>query len=227
MKNKKGKFIVIEGNDASGKSTQVNFLIKYLKSKKVPVKTLDFPRYYDSFFGKFIAGYLRGEYGQLSEVNPYLITFPYALDRASAKDKIQNWLKKGNYLVFNRYATTNFAHQSGRLPKKEREKFIDWNKEFEYKINKLPKEDKVIFLHVPYKVSMKLMNNENRKDRQYTKGKKKDMVEKNIEYLKNSEEAFVSVAKKFPHWVTIECVKNGKLRSIEDIHEEIKKVLKI
>lgn len=100
MKNKKGKFIVIEGNDASGKSTQVNLLIKYLKSKKVPVKTLDFPRYYDSFFGKFIAGYLRGEYGQLSEVNPYLITFPYAFDRASAKGMIIEWLKKRKLFSF-------------------------------------------------------------------------------------------------------------------------------
>lgn len=227
MKNKKGKLIIIEGNDASGKTTQVNLLIKYLKSQKIPVKTLDFPRYYDSFFGKFIGGYLRGEYGQLSEVNPYLITFPYALDRASAKETIREWLDKGNFLVFNRYATTNLAHQSGRLPKKDREKFINWNLEFEYKINGLPKEDKVIFLHVPYKTSLKLMNNKDRKKREYIKGKTRDMVEKDTEYLKNSEEAFLNVSKKFSHWETVECVKDGKLRSIEDIHAEIKKTLKI
>ncbi len=128
-------------------------------------------------------------------------------------------------MVFNRYATTNLAHQSGRLPKKERKKFIDWNIELEYKINKLPKEDKVVFLHVPYKVSLRLMENHDRQNRKYAKGK--DMVEKNLEYLENSEEAFLGLVKRFPHWIKIECVKNGNLRTPEDIHEEIKRVLKI
>ena len=224
---KKGRLIVIEGNDGSGKTTQVNLLLKYLKNKKIPYKTLDFPRYYDSFFGEFLAEFMRGEHGKLETTDPYLLTFPFALDRAGAKDEIMKWLDKGFLLIFNRYATTNMAHQGGRLSKKERKKFVDWNMELEYKINKLPKEDKVVFLHVPYKYSLKLLENSQRSERKYTKGKTKDMLEENIEYLKSSEQAFLELAKRFPHWITIECVHKGKLRTPEDINNEVVRVLKI
>lgn len=224
-KGRKGRFIVIEGNDGSGKATQVKLLTDYLKSKKIPVKIMDFPRYYDSFFGKFLAAFLRREHGKLEHANPYLLTFPYALDRASAKDIIKKWIKDGNFLVFNRYVTSNLAHQGGRIPKKDRKKFVDWDIEFEYKINGLPREDKVVFLHLPYKWSLKLMAQRGKRD--YNNKKNKDMVETDVEYIKNSEQSYVELSKRFDHWITIECVKNGKLRTIEDIHEEIKRKLKI
>lgn len=225
---KKNKFIVIEGNDGSGKTTQFKLLLKYLKDKKIQTKTMDFPRYYDSFFGKFLAEFMRGEHGKLENINPYLLTFPFALDRATAANIINKWRKSNYFLVFNRYVTSNLAHQSGRLStKKERKKFVDWNMYFEYKINKLPKEDTVIFLHVPYKYSLKLMENKSRGERKYMNGNKKDILEQDLEYIKNAEIAYLELSKRFPHWIKIECVKNGKLRSIEDIHEEIKSILKI
>lgn len=224
---KGGKFIVIEGNDGSGKTTQLKLLLKYLKSKKVKVETMDFPRYYDSFFGKFLAEFMRGEHGSHEYINPYLLTFPFALDRAQAGQTIRKWLNEGKYLIFNRYVTSNLAHQSGRLPKSKRKKFVDWNMEFEYKINNLPKEDRVIFLHLPYKYSLKLMEDKSRGKRKYMKGSKKDILEKDFKYIKNAESAYLELAKRFGHWITVECVKNGKLREIEDIHDEIKKVLKI
>jgi len=226
-RNKKGKLIVIEGNDGSGKATQFKLLLKYLKSKKIKAKTMDFPRYYSSFFGKFLAEFMRGEHGTLENINPYLLTFPYALDRAQAGNTIKKWLSGGNYLVFNRYVTSNLAHQSGRLPKSQRKKFVDWNMQFEYKINKLPKENIVVFLHMPYKYSLKLMEDKSREKRKYMKGNKKDILEQNLEYIKNAEGAYLELSKNFSHWITIECVKNGKLRTIEDIHNEIKSVLKI
>ncbi len=222
---RKGKLIIMEGNDGSGKTTQVKLLSQYLNNKKIPLKTLDFPRYYDSFFGKFLAAFLRREHGKLEHANPYLLTFPYALDRASAAGKIRKWLEEGNFVICNRYVTSNMAHQSGRLPKKERKKYVDWDMEFEYKINKLPKEDKVILLHLPYKYSLKLIAQRGKRD--YVNKKNKDMVEADKTYIKNSEETYLELVKRFPHWIKINCVKNGKLRSTQDIHEEIIKVLKI
>ena len=222
---RRGKLIVIEGNDGSGKTTQLNLLIKYLKQRKIAYKTLDFPRYYDSFFGKFLAEFLRREHGKLEHANPYLLTFPFALDRASAGDEIRKWLAEGYFVICNRYATSNMAHQSGRLPKKDREKYVDWDMEFEYKINKLPKEDLVVFLHLPYKYSLKLIAQRGKRD--YTNNKNRDMVEADTDYIKNSEEAYMELLKRFSHWVRIECIEKGKLRTPEDIHQEVLKVLKL
>ncbi len=222
---KKGKLIVIEGSDGAGKTTQLGLLKAYLDSQGQAVESVDFPRYYDSFYGKMIANFLRGEYGQLTTVNPYLISVVYAADRGSAAPEMLEWLKEGRIILSNRYATSNLAHQSGRIAPLKRKAFIAWDLELEYEVNKIPKEDIVIFLHVPVEISLKLMKNNDRKGREYMQGKK-DMVEKDVTYLKNSEDAYLSLVKKFPHWVKIECVDSeGNLRTREDIHEEVKKVL--
>jgi len=222
----KGKLIVIEGNDGSGKTTQLKLLEQYLQSQNIPVETIDFPRYYDSFYGKLLARFLKGEFGTLNQVNPYLLSVIFALDRAQAKKEIEQWLAKGVIVLSNRYATSNMAHQAGRVPKNKRKDFVLWDDELEYAINKLPRENVVIFLHVPHKISQKLMKGEDRANRSYLKGKVRDMVEKNKIYLKNAEETYLWLAKKFPHWVTIRCVNSkGELRPKEDIHAEIKKTL--
>lgn len=221
----KGKLIVIEGSDGAGKTTQLGLLKAYLDSQGHPVETVDFPRYYDSFYGKMIANFLRGEYGPLETVNPYLISVVYAADRGSAAPEMHKWLSEGKAILSNRYATSNLAHQSGRIAPLKRKAFIEWDLELEYEVNKIPKEDIVIFLHVPVEISLELMKNKDRQKRDYTKNKK-DMVEKDVNYLKKSEEAYLTLVKKFPHWVKIECVdSDGNLRTREDIHEEIKKVL--
>jgi len=213
----RGKFIVIEGSDASGKATQTKLLYEFLQSKNIPCKIIDFPRYTDSFFGKFIGRFLQGEFGTLQEINPYLISFVYAKDREDAKSEIENWLSEGFTVIANRYVPSNLAHQSGRLPENKRDDFIKWNLELEYSVNKIPRENLVLYMHVPYKVSQKLIANNIQKI---------DIVEKDTVYLKNSEEAFIRLSKKFPHWITIECVdKKGTIRGIAQIHEEIKKAL--
>lgn len=222
---KKGKLIVIEGSDGAGKTTQLGLLKAYIDSMGQPVETVDFPRYYDSFYGKMIANFLRGEYGTLETVNPYLISVVYAADRASAAPEMHEWLRLGKIILSNRYATSNMAHQSGRIAPLKRKAFLAWDLELEYEVNKIPKEDIVIFLHVPTQTSLELMKNKDRQGRGYTKNKT-DMVEKDITYLKNSEESYLALVKKFPHWVKIECTDSaGNLRSREDIHEEVKKVL--
>lgn len=222
-----GRLIVIEGSDGSGKTTQLQLLKKYIDDNTLKkTRTVDFPQYYDSFYGKFIARYLRGEFGDLATVNPYLISFPYALDRLSAAKKMYSWLKSGKMVLLNRYTPSNLAHQSSRLKGKERETYLEWSLEFEYKENKLPVEDLVIFLYVPYTYAQKLMKNKDRAGRAYTKGKTKDIVEGNVTYLKNSEKAYLGLLERFSHWVKIDCVKNGTLMSIEEIHKEVLAVLK-
>lgn len=220
MAKQRGKLIVIEGSDGSGKATQAELLRKYCTGHKMPVRTLSFPQYYKTFFGKTIGKILRGEFGDLKQINPYLVSMVYAMDRAEAKEKMNRWLNDGKRIILDRYVPSNI-HQCGRLPKKEWGKYMKWLDELEYKINNVPREDIVVFLHVPFEISVKLMENKHRGDRAYTKGRKKDIVEENIEYLRNAEKAYVSLAKRFPHWVKIECIKKGELRTREDIHEEI------
>lgn len=220
-----GKLIVIEGIDSSGKTTQLALLQDYLQKMRTPFKTVDFPRYEGSFYGAMIARFLRGEFGSLQQVNPYIISVIYALDRKDAKEEMEKWLKAGEIVISNRYATSNMAHQAGRLSKNEREKFVTWDEELEYTVNKIPREDLVIFLDMPSKIAQKLMHNDNR-EQSYRKGKKKDMVEKDVVYLEQAQETYSWLADKFPHWVRIICMDEaGNLLTKEAIHESIKKVL--
>ena len=223
----KGKLIVIEGNDGSGKTTQLNLLKEYFTSVQISYNVIDFPRYADSFYGKMVAQFLRGDYGDLKDVNPYLISVIFALDRSQATEEMKQWLQEGNIVLANRYAPSNMAHQAGRLPKEKRDAFIAWDEELEYTVHGIPREDIVIYLYVPYEMADTLLTNKDRGERSYLGDAKKDLVEKNEEYLKNAGEVYQQLAKKFPHWVTITCVdEEGNMRSKEDIHEEIKKVLK-
>ena len=221
----KGKLIVIEGSDGSGKSTQLELLKAYFESQGLSYKTYKFPNY-KSFFGRMIARWLRGEYGDLQSTNPYLISELYAQDRKLMKWKFERWMREGKTILLDRYATSNQAHQCGRLPKSEREKFLRWDIKLEYKINKIPREDIVIYLHVPHETSIKLMQNADRGGRTYTKGTHTDMVEKDVQYLKNAEATYNWLAGKFDHWVKIECADaKGKMRSRDAIHTDIKNAL--
>lgn len=215
----KGKLIVIEGGDGSGKATQTDLLKKYFASQKVPTKSISFPQYKSTFFGKTIARVLRGEIAPLSQINPYLISMVYAMDRVEAREKLYKWLNSGYMVVLDRYVSSNMAHQTGRLPKKEQAKFLKWIEELEYKVNNVPREDIVIYLYVPHKVSQALLAK--RKTDTHLKGKK-DIVEKDTLYLKKAEETYTRLEKKFPHWVRVACIDTtGEMKSREAIHQEI------
>jgi len=219
-----GKLIVIDGTDGSGKATQAKLLIKYLKKRDLRFKYIDFPRYYSSFHGGVVGRYLKGEFGGLSKVNPYLVSLTYALDRLTAKEELENWLRGGNIVVANRYTSSNMAHQTARVKAKEREKFLRWLAEMEYKVHRLPKEDLVIFLHVPVEIGQKLVDKKGK--RGYVGGSRRDIQEKSLEHLKKAEKMYLYLTKKFNHWVKIECLdKQGKLYSLQRIHQKITDVL--
>ena len=220
-KTHKGKLIVIEGSDGSGKTTQTKLLIEELKKRKVKIRQIEFPRYYTSFHGDIVARFHRGEFGTIDAVSPYLISLAYALDRLSLRDELNEWLKKGYTVIANRYVPSSLAHQAAKMPEREREKFVEWLSELEYRVHKMPKEDLVIYLFVPWQIGMEL-SQQARKE--YLKGKK-DIAEVNSKHLEETEKMYHYLLKKKKNWVKIDCVKNGNLKSKEEIQKEIQKLI--
>lgn len=222
---RKGKLVVIDGTDGSGKGTQTEMLLKYLDTAKIKNKYIDFPRYYTSFHGKMVGRYLSGEFGSLESSSPYLTSLFYAMDRLTARDEIVDWLEEGNTVVANRYTTSSMAFQTARIEKDKREEFLKWLYEMEYKEHKLPKEDLVLFLYVPVEISQKLI--EQKASREYANGQKKDINEANVAYQKEVLKLYLELSKKYPHWEVIKCVDSqGKLLSIEKVHAKILAALK-
>lgn len=225
MNHRKGKLVVIDGTDGSGKGTQTELLLKYLDEKKIKNKYIDFPRYYTSFHGKMVGRYLSGEFGSLESSSPYLTSLFYAMDRLTARDEIVDWLEEGNTVVANRYTTSSMAFQTARVEKEKRDDFLKWLYEMEYKEHKLPKEDIVIFLYVPVEISQKLI--EQKAKRNYTKGQKKDINEANVAYQKEVLDLYLELSKKYKHWEVIKCTDSaGKLHSIDKVHKKILTILR-
>lgn len=227
---KKGKLIVIDGTDGSGKATQTNLLIKHLKKDGQKVKVIDFPDYYSNFFGKFIGHCLSEQYYNFVKVHPKIASVLYAADRFESKDKIKNWLKNGYIVIADRYASANQIHQGGKIRNtKKRENFLKWLAEMEYEVFKIPKPDAVFYLDVPIPVIMKLIKERNKNgNRRNYLGDKKDVVEKDRNYMENSRKSALWLAKTQKNWIKINCVKSRNLDTRENIHKEIyEKIRKI
>lgn len=220
----KGKLIVIEGTDGSGKAEQTGRLIERLDDIGINAKILDFPQYGNPS-AYFVEKYLNGAYGGLEEVGPYKASTFYSLDRFDVSFKIKDWLKQGYAVVSNRYTASNMGHQGSKLQGEEREKLIKWIYDYEYNILEIPKPDINFFLHVPAEISYELIEKKN--DREYLMGKKRDIHEASLAHLEAAEDSYLTTLKLYPNdFVLIECVKNGKLMSIEEISEIIWEKLK-
>lgn len=223
LKERKGKLIVIDGGDGSGKATQSELLVAYLKKRGVGVKYMDFPRYYTSFHGRIVGRFLRGEFGKLDEVSPYLTSLAYALDRASAKEEMDTWLTHGGMIISNRYATSSMAHQGARLPPEKRSEFVEWVDELEYKVHKIPREDVVVYLYVPWQIGLELTQKKG--ERGYI-GNGQDIAEKDIKHRQEAEAMYLKLAKERQNWILINCVKDSQILSKETIHQMITRSLK-
>ena len=215
-KNKRGKFIVIEGIDGSGKATQTKLLIKRLKKEGRKTATLDFPQYYNNFFGKMTGRYLAGEFGTADEVSPYLASVLYALDRWESKDFILKQLAVGKIVVCDRYASSNIIHQGGKIkPQKKRGELIKWLEKMEFDVLKISKPDLIIYLDVPHDVGQKLVDKKDQ--REYIKGRKRDIHERDSNHLKNARSQALRMVKQNKNWIKINCLKNGRLLNPEEI----------
>jgi dTMP kinase len=226
---KKGKLIVIDGTDGSGKVTQVDLLARRLKVEGRTVKIVDFPDYYSNFFGKFIGHCLTEQYFNFVKVHPKIASVLYAADRFESSEKIRNWLKRGYIVIANRYVSANQIHQGGKISNiKKREAFIKWLDEMEYNVFKIPRPDIVVYLNLSISFILSLIKERNKKSMRSYVGKKKDIVEGDIEYLTNSQKSAVWLAKTQPEFVQVECIAKNILRTRENIHEEVyEKVKKI
>jgi len=231
-KSPQGKFIVFEGLDGSGKSTQSKLLIEYLKKNGYKVATIDFPQY-----GKKSAGlveeYLLGKYGSAEDVGPWRASIFYACDRYDASFTIRKWLKQGKIVVADRYIGSNVGHQGGKIKDKEkRREYIKWLQNLEYNIFGIPKPDLTILLKTSPFISLRLAPKVSDKEKQEKRKKflgrrKKDIHDKDISHLKGALDAYLQAAKEFPKdFKTIECIENGKLLSPDIIHKKVVEIIK-
>ncbi len=212
----KGKLIVIEGLDGSGKATQAKLLALALEENGERVKKITFPDY-ESDSSALVRMYLHGEFGSKpGDVNAYAASAFYAVDRyASFKKDWGEVYQSGGLIIADRYATSNGIHQCSKLDESLWDEYLAWLEDFEYKKLGIPAPDTVIYLKADTDISQKLMNGRYGGDES-----KKDIHEGDIEYLKRSQKAAAYCAQKLG-WKTVECVQDGKMRTIEDIHNEI------
>lgn len=224
---KKGKLIVIDGTDGSGKATQTSLLIKHLRKDGWKVKVVDFPDYYSNFFGKFVGHCLSEQYYNFVKVHPKIASVLYAADRFESKNKIDKWLKDGNIVIANRYASANQIHQGGKITNtKKRQAFLKWLAEMEYKVFKIAKPDAVFYLNVPIPTVLKLIEKRNKsQSRAYLK-KKNDVHEKDVKFLENSRKSALWLVKTQRNWINVDCMDRGILERPEEIHEKIYKKIK-
>ena len=211
-----GKLIVIEGLDGCGKSTQLELLPKRLMERGINVKSVSFPDY-ESNSSALVKMYLGGEFGSRpNDVNAYAASSFYAVDRfASFKKNWGEFYNGGGTVVAGRYTTSNAVHQASKLDPENWESFLSWLYDFEYEKIGIPRPDMVIFLDMPTEVSQKLLGNRYSGD-----DNKKDIHERDIEYLNHCREAALFTAK-FSGWEIINCAENGNARSIESISNDI------
>jgi dTMP kinase len=214
----RGKFIVIEGIDGSGKRTQIDLLVRALEAKGVAVSQIGFPNY-EGFFGKLVAQFLNGEFGALEAVDPHFSALLYAGDRLQAASGIRRDLEAGRLLLADRYIGSNLAHQGARVPAKKRGEFLEWLKHLEYEVYTLPQEDLVIYLRVNADEAHRLVGEKGKRD--YT-GLRRDLLESDVAHLAAAAEVYDQLARQ-SNWVTIECQEPSAraLRSPQSIHEEI------
>ena len=220
-----GKLIIVEGTDGSGKQTQTELLCKKLNEIKGEgkVKKISFPNY-ESKASEPVKMYLAGEFGETEEsVNAYAASVLYSVDRfASFKTEWEKFYEDGGIVISDRYTISNMIHQVPKIQDKaEREKYLDWLTDLEWGKIGIPKPDVVFFLDIPFEYSQKLM--EERKNK-ITGDKEKDIHEKEKKYLKKSYETAKELAKKYD-WKVISCVKNDKLRTIEEINDEMLEIV--
>lgn len=215
-----GKYIVIEGTDSSGKETQSKLIEKRLNKIGIKCIRFSFPMY-STPTGKIVEDcYLGHNHKSLfkegsSNVDPYVASLYYAADRRYNMKEIIKYYNEGYYIIFDRYTTSNLAYQGSKIDNKDDRFYMyEWIDRLEYWLLKIPRPDLTIYLHVPVDVTLNLIE----------KRGTKDDNEKDTNYLEKSEKAYIELAGLYG-WKQLECTKNGKMRSVEDINNDILSII--
>lgn len=213
MENQRGKLIVIDGIDGSGKATQTKLLAERLRRAGSAVRTIAFPRHGNES-AWLVSEYLSGKYGNAEEVDPYQASLFYALDRYDASFQIRDWLSRGQTVIADRYVTANMGHQGSKISNPlERKLFFDWLYRLEYEILNIPRPDLNIFLHLDSDLARQLIDGRNKFNQ--------DIHEKDSGHLKRTEETFLEIARTYHNFVIIECANQNGILPPEEINDLI------
>lgn len=211
-----GTLIVLEGTDGCGKSTQFARLCAHLQQRGAAFQHLKFPQY-EQESSALIRMYLAGEFGSRpGDVNGYAASAFYAVDRYASYKKVWgDWYEGGGLVMADRYTTSNAIHQASKVPPEEREAFFRWLYDFEYGKLGLPRPDLVLYLDVPTEYTVGML-----RSREEQTSTQADIHEQDTAYLRTCRESGAQAAQVLG-WRRVQCVRDGAMRSIEDIHGEI------
>jgi len=207
----RGMLIVFEGIDGAGKNTQVARLAAALAARNIPSEVISFP-VYQTFFGRMIERYLRGEFGPLDQVDPQFSAMLFAGDRLKQKGRMLAALEAGKTLLADRYVASNLAHQSSRVPPTQRAKFLEWLRKLEYGAHELPVEDLVLYLRIDPREAQERMQIRRA-------GEGGDLHESDAQHLAATAALYDELARG-ENWITIDCFEpaNGHPRTPDEIH---------
>ena len=216
-------FIVLEGLDGAGKSTQLNKLISFLSQRGAKYEYLHFPRFDAPVYGDLIARFLRGEFGAVDQVSPWLVSLIFAGDRAEAAQMIRNWLAEGRYVITDRFVYSNIAYQCAKISDiRERTQLKEWILNLEFGHNGVPRPDVSLFLDVPFKFTeARLQSLREGDDRSYLNGAQ-DIHEQSLELQKRVREMYMECARNDEGLKVVDCSDgHGAMDTPENIFKKI------
>ena len=217
-------FIVLEGLDGAGKSTQIRMLRQLFADRSVESEYVHFPRFDSPVYGQLIARFLRGEFGGVKEGYPYLVALIFAGDRAAAAPQIRQWLAEGKAVVLDRYVYSNVGFQCAKLPAgEERDRLADWIVNLEFGHNALPRPDLSLFLDVPFAFTeRKLSEAREGDDRDYLQGGQ-DIHEASLQLQQDVRSVYLASAAKDRALRVVDCSDaSGAMESPEGIFAKIR-----
>lgn len=221
-----GKIITLEGLDGSGKSTQIDLLLNYFKTKGIKYQYVHFPMLNQGRYGQLIAEYLRGEFGAIDQVHPKLVALLFAEDRHAFKPQLMKWLNDGYLILLDRYVNSNIAFQCAKTPNVAEKKALkSWILDFEFNDILLPKPDKSVFLNVPFHIVEKSLAAERTGgDRDYLNGKT-DIHEDAIEFQRQVYQEYLQMIEEQEQFFAVDCMAdNGEWLAKDLIHQKLLKL---